>query len=126
MDRRHGGKGAGRSPSTRRRIFRNSALGTATSAGWNVAYPAWLTTLAPIFTSLSRSVVSDQCSTSFGNARVSGWLESRLTGGAIGAEPRSNHLGSALCRAGHRPKGGHFKIAQMRSCAQAEGGVEER
>ncbi len=30
--------------------------------------PAWLTSLAPIFTNFSRSVVSDQCSTFFGKA----------------------------------------------------------
>ena len=29
-------------------------------------YRPWLTTLAPIFTNFSRSVVNDQCSTSFG------------------------------------------------------------
>ncbi len=67
----HGGKGAGRSPSMRRRIFRNSSLGTATSASWKVTYRPWLTTLAPILTSFSRSVVNDQCSTSFGTANFS-------------------------------------------------------
>ena len=70
MGRRHGGKGAGRSPSMRRRIFWNNTLGTATSASWNVTYRPWLTTFAPIFTSFSRSVVNDQCSTSFGKASV--------------------------------------------------------
>jgi len=50
---------------------RNSSLGTATSANSNVTYRPWLTTLAPIFISFSRSVVSDPCSTSFGNADVS-------------------------------------------------------
>ena len=38
MGRRHGGKGAGRNPSMRRRIFRNSSLGTATSVNWKVTY----------------------------------------------------------------------------------------
>ncbi len=71
MGRRHGGKGAGRSPSMRRRVFRNSSLGTATSANWNVTYPPWLTTLAPILVSFSRSVVMDQCSTFCGSANVS-------------------------------------------------------
>ncbi len=66
----NGGKGAGRSPSMRRRIFRNSSLGTATSANWNVTYRPWLTTFAPIFTNFSHSVVSDQCSTSFGKANA--------------------------------------------------------
>ena len=55
MGRRHGGKGAGRSPSMSRRIFRNKSLGTATSASWNVTYRPWLTTLAPIFTNFSLS-----------------------------------------------------------------------
>ena len=35
-----------------------------------MTYRPWLTTLAPIFTSFSRSVVNDQCSTSFGKASV--------------------------------------------------------
>ncbi len=34
----------------------------------------WRTTFAPILMSFSGSVVSDQCSTSFGNARVRLWL----------------------------------------------------
>ena len=53
-----------------RRISRNRFLGAATSANWKVTYRPWLSTLAPIFTSFSRSVVSDQCSTSFDKARV--------------------------------------------------------
>ena len=40
-------------------FFWNSSLGTATSANWNVTYRPWFTTLAPILTSFSRSVVSD-------------------------------------------------------------------
>ncbi len=36
-----------------------------------MTYRPWLTTLAPIFNSFSRSVVNDQCSTSYGNANVS-------------------------------------------------------
>ncbi len=40
----------------------------ATSANWNVIYRPWLTTLAPIFTSFSHSVVNDQCS-KFYNSR---------------------------------------------------------
>ncbi len=51
--------GLGRSLSIRRRISRNSSLGPATSANWNMTQRPWLTTLAPIFTSFSRSVVSD-------------------------------------------------------------------
>ena len=60
----------GRRSSIRRRIFRNRSFGTATSANWNVTYRPWRTTLAPILTSFSRSVVNDQCSTSFGKASV--------------------------------------------------------
>ena len=62
--------GLGRRSSIRLRIFRNNSLGTATSANWNVTYRPWRTTLAPILTSFSRSVVRDQCSTSFGKASV--------------------------------------------------------
>ncbi len=70
IERLDGGRGAGRRPSSRRRLLANRLLRAATSASWRVTDPAWLTTFAPIFTSLSRSAVSDQCSTSFGNARV--------------------------------------------------------
>ncbi len=72
MGRRHGGKGAGRSPSMRRRIVRNSSLGTATSASWKVTYRPWLMTLAPILISFSLSVVRDQCSASLGALRAVG------------------------------------------------------
>ncbi len=63
-------KWPGRSPSMSRRIFRNKSLATATSASWKVTYRPCLTTFAPILTSFYRGVVSDQCSTSFGKARV--------------------------------------------------------
>ncbi len=43
----------------------------ATSADWNVIYRPWLTTLAPIFTSFSHSVVNDQCSKFYGSTNVS-------------------------------------------------------
>ncbi len=56
----YAGAGLGRRSSIRLRIVRNSSLGTATSANWNVTYRPWLTTSAPIFTNFSRSVVSDQ------------------------------------------------------------------
>jgi len=67
MSPAYAGAGLRRRSSIRLKIFRNSALGTATSANWNVAYQPWRTTLAPIFTSFSRSVVSDQCSISYGS-----------------------------------------------------------
>ena len=38
----------------------------ATSANWNVTYCDPLTTFAPIFINLARSVVHDYSSTSFG------------------------------------------------------------
>ena len=41
-----------------------------TSAIWKVTERAWRTILAPIFTSLSRSVVMDHRATSAGSARV--------------------------------------------------------
>ena len=58
-----------RRSSIRLKIFWNKLLGTATSANWNVTYRPWRTTLAPILTSFSRSVVSDQCSTLFGQGQ---------------------------------------------------------
>jgi len=51
-------------------MFGNKFFGTATSANWNVTYRPWPTTFAPNFTDFSRSVVRDQCSTSFGKASV--------------------------------------------------------
>ncbi len=66
----YAGTGLRRRSSIRPKIFWNKLLGTATSANWNVTYRPWRTTLAPILTSFSRSVVSDQCSTSFGKASV--------------------------------------------------------
>ncbi len=65
----YAGTGLRRKSSIRLRMFRNKFLGTATSASWKVTYRPWLTTLAPILISFSRSVVYDQCSTSFENAR---------------------------------------------------------
>ncbi len=49
----------------RSRIAANRFRVTATSANWNVAYFARRVTLAPILASFSRSVVSDQCFTSW-------------------------------------------------------------
>jgi hypothetical protein len=42
----YAGAGFGRNSSIRRRISRNSFLGTATSANWNVTYRPWPTTFA--------------------------------------------------------------------------------
>ena len=56
------------SRSMRSRIASNNFLGIATSASWNVTYFACRVTFAPIFTSFSRRVVSDQCFTSRGKA----------------------------------------------------------
>ncbi len=66
----YAGAGLRRNSSIRRRISRNRFRGTAISANWNVTYRPWRTTLAPILTSFSRSVVTDQCSTSFSKANV--------------------------------------------------------
>ncbi len=54
MERRHGGKGAGRKPSIRRSMLANRLLGIATSANWNLIYRPCRTTLAPILISLDR------------------------------------------------------------------------
>ncbi len=50
------------------RICPNICRDTATSAIWNVTNRPWLTIFAPISTTFSRSVVSDQCSISCGKA----------------------------------------------------------
>jgi len=60
--------GGPRKRSIRRRISANSALGTATSASWKTTYRPCRTIRAPIFTSFSRKVVSDHCSTSCAEA----------------------------------------------------------
>src|SRR5664280_252123 len=44
-----------------RRMSWNNSLGTATSAIWKMTLRPWRTTLAPIFTSFSRRLVSDHC-----------------------------------------------------------------
>ena len=72
--RRHVGAGLGRRPSISCRIAANSRRGIATSVSWNVTYRPCRTTFAPILISFSRSVVSDQCSTSSGKASVRGDL----------------------------------------------------
>ena len=48
----------------------NRARGTMTSGIWNVIERPCRTTLAPIFTSLARSVLIDHCLTSSGSASV--------------------------------------------------------
>ncbi len=82
----YAGAGLRRRSSIRRRIFRNSSLGTATSANWNVTYRPWRTTLAPIFTSLDwlcrSSPQRGQRSTSFGKARVRLWLIAEIPSAA--------------------------------------------
>ena len=64
----HAGTGLRRRSSIRPKIFRNSSLGAATPANWNVTYRPWRTTLVPILTSYSRSVVIDQRAASSGCA----------------------------------------------------------
>ena len=54
--------------SIRSRIAANKFRVTATSASWNVTYFECRVTLAPILTSSSDSVVSDQCFISQGKA----------------------------------------------------------
>jgi len=67
----YAGAGLRRNSSIRRRISRNRFRETATSAIWNVTQrPGW-TFLAPILTSASRNVVTDQCSGSSGMAAFS-------------------------------------------------------
>ena len=58
---------ASRSRPIRSRIAANSWRGTATSANWKMMYLACATTLAPILTSFSRSVVSVQPWIGFGS-----------------------------------------------------------
>ncbi len=52
----------------------NNPLGTAASASWKMAERLCRTTFAPIFTSFSRSAVSDQRATRPGSANVCGRL----------------------------------------------------
>ena len=58
----HVGAGFGRKPSIVCGISADRRRGIVTSASWNVTDRVSLTTLAAIVTSLSRGVVSDQCS----------------------------------------------------------------
>ncbi len=60
--------GGNASRSIRSRIATNNFRVIATSASWNVTYFACRVTFAPILTSFSRRVVSDQCFTSWGSA----------------------------------------------------------
>src|SRR5271154_6705362 len=68
--RSQAGHGRGRSPSIILRISANNWLGTATSAIWKVTERACVTIFAPILTSFSRRLVSDQCLTASGNTSV--------------------------------------------------------
>ena len=52
----------------RSRIATNNSRETATSSIWKTTCREWVTTLAPILMSFSRSVVNDQCLPGFGNA----------------------------------------------------------
>ncbi len=70
MSPAYAGAGLRRRSTIRLRIFRNSSLGTTTSANWNVTYRPWFTTLAPILISFSRSVESDQYSASYYSVNV--------------------------------------------------------
>ena len=62
--------GNGRSAAMTSRVCLNRPRDVITSATWKVTERPWRTILAPIFTSRSRSVVSDHCFTSAGSARV--------------------------------------------------------
>ena len=80
--------GGPRRHSIRRRISANSILGTATSASWKTRYRPWRTIRAPIFTSFSRSVVSDHCATSCGRTRSAGSWRGCRQGRGAGAARR--------------------------------------
>ena len=62
--------GLRRRSSIKPRIFWNKLLGRAALTNWKVTLRPWRTTFAPNLTSISRSVVSDQCATAFGKASV--------------------------------------------------------
>ena len=64
----YSGAGLGRSPLISRRICSNSSHRELNYVEDGVA--AWCATLAPIFTSFPRRLVSDHCATASGNARV--------------------------------------------------------
>ena len=59
-----------RNSANNRRMSANRFLGMATSDFWNAAYRHWLATFAPILTSFSLRLVSDQSSTGSGMASV--------------------------------------------------------
>ncbi len=84
----------------RRRIFRDSSLGTAPSASWKVTSRPWLTTLAPISTSFSRSVVSDHvCEKGRMSAKGRGCVKTRQVGElAQQSNPRDREFISLLLR----------------------------
>ncbi len=68
---RHAGFGGGaRRFAINPRICANRARDTATSASWNVTCRPWWTTFPPILTSVSRSIVNDQCSAPSSSAHV--------------------------------------------------------
>ena len=79
----YAGTGLRRRSSIRLRIFRNSSLGTATSANWNVTYRPCRTTFAPILTSFSRSVVKHI---------------QRLASPSLGGIPANRSAGATLWR----------------------------
>ena len=83
----------------RSRIAANNFRVIATSASWNVTYFACLVTFAPIFTSFSRRVVSDQCFTSWGSASPTSPLNSECAvfSGVAGAKS-SLHFGLVYFR----------------------------
>jgi len=56
----HRAAGRGRRSSIIFRMRRNISRGSASSAIWKTAYRPWVTTLAPILTTFTRSEVSDQ------------------------------------------------------------------
>ena len=87
------GAGLGRNSSIRRKISRNRFRGTATSVSWNVTYRPCLSTFAPIFTSLSRSVVSHQRSVWARGVNFCSWLAPDLNGRANNFRyyPESRH-----------------------------------
>ncbi len=93
----YAGTGLGRGSSIRLKIFRNRSLDTATSANWNVTYRPWRTTLTPILTSLSRSVVNDHiCEkggmSALGHLRTSRAARLNVCFGSKADIPRPSHL----------------------------------
>ncbi len=92
------------------KILRNICRDTTTSAIWNVTERPCLTIFAPVLISFSRSVVSDQCSTSYGSTDFCLWLHSDIPWGT----PERLLLPRKPTFEGQRPLSHRFRLLYTR------------